>query len=524
MTDVDLSERNEDIESDSETRCQSCLRVFIKCLRRFIAFLFSHVGLTCLVVGYAILGGILFKAVELPEEKLIRQDAVNAKDAYVKKIAELFDDSDIQRMLDQKAVNDRINGLLKEYQDEIYVLTEDRDWDGRFEGDEFQWSFAESLLYSVTVISTIGYGNITPKTKGGRLLTIVYGIGGIPLTMLCLHNLGNLLAGCFRLIYRHACINMTYQYIKLKRRRIKKRFVKRLQGKTKHLREWARKQQSHMSSILHHSHTEVNVTEEEDHVIKETDKQAGQFTASDPFPKKNTGVSNTSDSEFHRKLSRRHSESILKDSGGTTRDRTYSLSSHHQYGALHAHHPLSNDLTVIPEDEIAEVTIEDMEHHRIKRSKSVDIDDHVGSTTTSSLSLTDFEEDERLLKAKLKETRDLVPISVCLLLVTGYIMLGALIFASWEETWNFMVAFYFCFITLTTIGFGDFVPGMGRLDDDMKRVFGALYLLFGMALLAMSFHLIQEEVRYKCRKLAVKIGLIEHKLTDLLDKYDETHP
>jgi hypothetical protein len=42
-------------------------------------------------------------------------------------------------------------------------------------------------------------------------------------------------------------------------------------------------------------------------------------------------------------------------------------------------------------------------------------------------------------------------------LVLAFLFLGAFTFASWEG-WDLGTAFYYCFISLTTIGFGDKVP------------------------------------------------------------------
>ena len=39
-----------------------------------------------------------------------------------------------------------------------------------------------------------------------------------------------------------------------------------------------------------------------------------------------------------------------------------------------------------------------------------------------------------------------------------YLAAGAGLFMLWEEEWSFFEGFYFCFVTMTTIGFGDLVP------------------------------------------------------------------
>lgn len=105
-----------------------------------------------------------------------------------------------------------------------------------------------------------------------------------------------------------------------------------------------------------------------------------------------------------------------------------------------------------------------------------------------------------------------VPSSVSLLLIVSYIAIGAVMFNEWEEgEWGFLVGCYFCFITLSTIGFGDYVPGTS-LDSwaaQEKLIICALYLLFGLALIAMCFNLMQEEARRNIRTLGRKLGLID---------------
>lgn len=102
-----------------------------------------------------------------------------------------------------------------------------------------------------------------------------------------------------------------------------------------------------------------------------------------------------------------------------------------------------------------------------------------------------------------------VPTSLCILVMTAYILLGTLLFSIWEG-WDVVTGTYFSFITLSTIGFGDVVPGtaMGQWENEQKLVLCALYLVLGLSLIAMCFNLVQEDVKAKCRWLGAKIGII----------------
>jgi hypothetical protein len=53
-----------------------------------------------------------------------------------------------------------------------------------------------------------------------------------------------------------------------------------------------------------------------------------------------------------------------------------------------------------------------------------------------------------------------LPISVAIVILLIYIFVGAIIYWTWEN-WGFFESFYFVFISMSTIGFGDFVPQVG---------------------------------------------------------------
>lgn len=60
-------------------------------------------------------------------------------------------------------------------------------------------------------------------------------------------------------------------------------------------------------------------------------------------------------------------------------------------------------------------------------------------------------------------------------------------------------------------GLGDLVPGQDLKDSsrNIKMILGSIYILFGLAVLAMCFDLMQNEITDKFEWLGRKLGLIK---------------
>ncbi|GJQ65093.1 hypothetical protein Trydic_g7240 [Trypoxylus dichotomus] len=103
--------------------------------------------------------------------------------------------------------------------------------------------------------------------------------------------------------------------------------------------------------------------------------------------------------------------------------------------------------------------------------------------------------------------------AVCFLFI--YLAAGAGLFVIWEEDWTFFDGFYFCFVTMTTIGFGDLVPKKPKY-----MLLCTLYILIGLALTSTIIELVRRQYAQSWKQLQALSG----PLADNLRKLAENAP
>ncbi|XP_011170521.2 TWiK family of potassium channels protein 7 isoform X1 [Solenopsis invicta] len=91
-----------------------------------------------------------------------------------------------------------------------------------------------------------------------------------------------------------------------------------------------------------------------------------------------------------------------------------------------------------------------------------------------------------------------------------YLACGAGMFMLWEDDWNFFDGFYFCFVTMTTIGFGDLVPKKPKYT-----LLCTLYILVGLALTSTIIELVRRQYAQSWRRLQRLSGPLAETLRKL---------
>ncbi|KAM9002960.1 potassium channel subfamily K member 17 [Sarcophilus harrisii] len=96
--------------------------------------------------------------------------------------------------LDSSALDALIRDIIQKYRSGV-IFPSNTTSMGR-------WELAGSFFFSVSTITTIGYGNLSPQTMGARLFCIFFAFLGIPLNLVLLNRLGRLMLSW---VQRWAC-------------------------------------------------------------------------------------------------------------------------------------------------------------------------------------------------------------------------------------------------------------------------------------------------------------------------------
>ncbi|XP_052894698.1 uncharacterized protein LOC128302023 isoform X1 [Anopheles moucheti] len=336
-------------------------------------------------------GGIAFRLTEGTFESQYKCGVKRVKREF---IDQLWLSSHNQREEDWKLT---ARNRLRKFEEELQIAFEAgmKTYSGNT-----AWNFVNGVIYSLTVVSTIGYGHISPSTTTGRALTILYAIIGIPIFLIVLADFGKLFTRGIKFMWA---------------------YVRRLYytGSFRKVRKTAQVQEVMKGLNVVYDMVRRPSTDNE--------LQGATTTTAVPVqPQQPPQPPQPQPSQ------RPPSEAV----GGT-------------------------GIETIP----------------------------IPDTPTTPVPET-FEIDDEFN----------LPISVAIVILVAYMLFGANIYCRWEN-WSFFEAFYFVFISISTIGFGDYVP-----QHPIYMMCSILYLIFGLALTSMCINVVQLKLSDSFRQASAKIG------------------
>ncbi|XP_063803459.1 potassium channel subfamily K member 16-like isoform X2 [Pseudophryne corroboree] len=136
---------------------------------------------TLLYVGlfvYLLVGAMMFQMMEQGEEENVKTDTLRHKLDFLRNYTCLTPDAmELLITVITDAVKQGVNPLQN-----------------GTSGDHTNWDLGSAFFFAGTVVTTIGYGTIAPRTAGGQMFCVFYALLGIPLNIIVLAHAGKTLS------------------------------------------------------------------------------------------------------------------------------------------------------------------------------------------------------------------------------------------------------------------------------------------------------------------------------------------
>ncbi|XP_070773873.1 potassium channel subfamily K member 4 [Enoplosus armatus] len=130
-------------------------------------------GILTGVLLYLVLGAVVFRALETPREEGKHMQLQDTRRDFLLNFTCISEDN-LQTLI--KEVVDAVGAGVDPTSNVTFIS---------------QWDLASAFFFSGTIITTIGFGNISPKTEGGQLFCIFYALVGIPMFGILLAGVGD---------------------------------------------------------------------------------------------------------------------------------------------------------------------------------------------------------------------------------------------------------------------------------------------------------------------------------------------
>ncbi|XP_065158959.1 uncharacterized protein [Atheta coriaria] len=160
------------------------------CLRTLSQWFLSQVGLTCVLIVWALLGATAFYKTEGPRER----EQAEQIDHY--KVDISIDLATDLRQL--KEGSDKWPETIQKYLNKHESLLLQAVSSGYVEGGGSIWTYPGCVLFAVLLLTTLGFGAPVPRTSLGRGMAVLFSAVGIPLHFMLIINASSLIAKCLR--------------------------------------------------------------------------------------------------------------------------------------------------------------------------------------------------------------------------------------------------------------------------------------------------------------------------------------